>query len=157
MKKLLCFFAVCFLFTLPAFLFAQTAVEIEEILDADVMSYGKAVSFILRAADVSDTAGNLDFNDSKAAFEFAANRKWLPGAVASGDSLNLEGLSLLLMKSFGLKGGMFYSLSQSPHYAYRELLYKDIIQGRVDPEMTVSGDLFLFLVSRMVSMQEGED
>ena len=76
------------------------------------------------------------------------------GKAAGSSGARLDGVSLLLMESFNIKGGIMYSLFRNPHYAYRELVYLDIIQGRVDPEMTVSGDLLLFLVNRILSRQE---
>jgi hypothetical protein len=55
------------------------------------------------------------------------------------------------MGAFDIKGGAFYSLFKSPHYAYRALVYKGVIHGRADPEMIVSGDLLLYTVNRVMS------
>ncbi len=40
-----------------------------------------------------------------------------------------------------MKGGAYYTMMRTPHYVYREFLYQDIIQGRANSDMTVSGDL----------------
>jgi len=61
------------------------------------------------------------------------------------------------MKSFKIKGGIHYTISNNPHYAYRELVYKEIIQGRADPGMKVSGDQLLFMIGRLLSSQEKEN
>jgi hypothetical protein len=45
---------------------------------------------------------------------------------------------------------------KTPHYAYRELLWQNVIQGRVEPDMAVSGDLLLFVVNRALELMEGE-
>jgi outer membrane protein OmpA-like peptidoglycan-associated protein len=58
------------------------------------------------------------------------------------------------MGAFDLKGGIFYSIAKNPHYAYRELVYKEVIQGRTDPGMLVSGEEFLFILSRVLSLVE---
>jgi hypothetical protein len=55
-----------------------------------------------------------------------------------------------------MKGGAFYTLAKTPHYAYRELLLQNIIQGRADPDMAVSGDLLLFVINRALEKKEGE-
>jgi outer membrane protein OmpA-like peptidoglycan-associated protein len=50
-----------------------------------------------------------------------------------------------------------YSFFQNPHYAYRELVHRDVIQGRTYPGMTVSGEMLLFMVSRIFSIIENQD
>jgi hypothetical protein len=54
-----------------------------------------------------------------------------------------------------MKGGAFYTLSKTPHRAYRELLSQNIIQGRADSDMAVSGELLLFIVNRVLERMEG--
>ncbi|MDR0496039.1 MAG: hypothetical protein LBH42_00325 [Treponema sp.] len=145
MKKNICFLVICFIITAPVF--SQTAAEIERFLATDAVIYEDAASFIIRAADIHS-------NSSTEAFSYAAERNWLPKKAVPEGQASLEGISLLLMQSFGMKGGFFYNLAQNPHYAYRELVYRNIIQGRVDPQMAVSGDLLLFMVNRILSFQE---
>ena len=154
MKKKSCVF--CFLLLFSAFLSAQTAAEMEEMLKTEALSYEQAALFVLKAADLPDSLRQLDLNNSAGAFRFAAEQKWLPKKALSGNEASLEGVSLLLMRAFEIKGGLFFSLFKNPHYAYREMVYQDIIQGRTDPEMAVSGDHLLFLVSRILSRQEEE-
>jgi hypothetical protein len=133
---------------LAAPLFAQTAAELEDLLKIEAVSYEEAAYFVLRAADVLDPSTPVE------AFRFAAERRWLPGKAAPDGEADLAGVSLLIMRAFNLKGGIFYSLLKNPHYAYREMVYQVIVQGRADPQMTVSGDLLLFLVNRTLSRQE---
>jgi hypothetical protein len=146
---------VLFLGLLAAPLCAQTAAELEELLQVQAVSYGQAARFVLEAADAADSQ-NVS-KKTASAFTFAAERAWLPHNAAADDAARLDGVSLLLMQAFGVKGGMWYSLMKNPHYAYRELLYQDVIQGRVSPEMAVSGEYLLFLINRLLSRQEGAD
>jgi len=150
MKRILLFFGICLLLASPIFaprLFAQTASEIETLLATEALSYGQAASFVLRAADVAASGD---------AFDYAAGQHWLPAAANQDAVAKLDGVSLLIMRAFDMKGGAFYTLMKTPHYAYRELLYQNIIQGRVDPGMAVSGDLLLFIVNRALAQMEGE-
>jgi len=150
MKRFLLFFGVCLLLTSPILaprLFAQTAAEIETLLATEALSYGQAASFVLRAVDVAATDN---------AFDYVAGQKWLPAAATQDAVAKLDGVSLLIMRAFNMKGGAFYTLMKTPHYAYRELLYQNVIQGRVDPGMAVSGDLLLFIVNRALERKEGE-
>ena len=153
MKKYIYACFLCFFLTMTVFLPAQTALEIEDLLKTDALNYEQTVRFVLKAADVTDPTGKSNLEDKAEAFRFAAEQNWLPGNVVSSDKTSLEGVSLLLMRSFDIKGGFFYSHFTNPHYAYREMVYQDIIQGRVDPEMAVSGEYLLFLVGRILARQ----
>ena len=148
MKKHL--FTICLFIVFTVFLPAQTAVRIEKLLEIKAVSYEQTAQLVLEAA------GILGYATPIQAFRYAdkwrllyRNTKAVPGNNAS-----LEGISFLIMQSFELKGGIMYSLFQTPHYAYRELVYQNIIQGRADPKMNVSGDLLLFLVNRVLSRKE---
>ena len=148
-KKSGIIFAAIFLLNIsPAF--TQNAAEIDAFLATDAVSYEQAAWLILKAAEMPDFSGPAE------AFKYAADRNWLPASAALNGKARLDGVSLLIMQSNGLKGGIMYSLTKSPRYAYRELLNLNIIQGRVDPEMTVSGDLLLFMVNRLLSLREEE-
>jgi hypothetical protein len=140
--------AFCFILALPVFtLQAQTAVEIEALLSAGALNYGQAASFVLRAADVQ-AAG--------APFDYAFEQNWLSARAAPDGAAALNEVSRLIMGAFGMKGGLMYSLTKSPHYAYRELVYQGIIQGRSDPNLAVSGDLLLFMIGRVLDRIEGD-
>ena len=127
---------------------AQSAAEeIEILLQTGAVTYAQAARFVLEAAEV------LTVSNPDEAFQYASERKWLPKKAAGNDEARLDGISLLCMRSFDIKGGMWYSITKGPHYAYRELAYRDVIQGRADPGMKVSGERLLFLVGRILSQQ----
>jgi len=146
MKRRLLFLLVVFL-VLSVPIFAQTAAELETLLATEALSYEQAASFVLRAADVTATGS---------AFNYAAGQKWLPAKASPDGIAALNGVSLLVMGAFGIKGGIMYSATKNPHYAYRELVHQGIIQGRADPGLAVSGDRLLFMISRALDQNEGE-
>ena len=148
MKRILLFFGVCLLLASPQ-VFAQTAAELETLLHADAVTYKQAARFVLNAADITDTS-------PENAFRYAMEKSWLPAAATQDTAAKLDGVSLLIMQAFNMKGGAFYTLMKTPHYAYRELLIQNIIQGRADSDMAVSGDLLLFVVNRALEQKEGE-
>jgi len=145
MKK---FSAVIFFGLLCFPLFAQTAAELEELLKTQIVNYGQAARFALEAANAAK------LKDHQAAYSFAADRKWLPRRVQAQDAARLDVISLLLMRSFNAKGGLWYSITKSPHFAYNELVYKDVIQGTAYPSMTVSGERLLFMINRLLALYE---
>jgi hypothetical protein len=148
-----CFFLLLCLAAVQAFaqspaINQSTADEIETLLNTNAVTYSQAVRFVLEAADLAEIA------DPGAAFLYAKEQNLLPKKAAPDAAVTLENISFILMKSFKIKGGIHYTISNNPHYAYRELVYKEIIQGRADPGMKVSGDQLLFMIGKLLSTQE---
>jgi len=131
--------------------FAQNADDIDALLSLDSISYEQAAWFILGAADPADFSGG-----PAEAFAYAAERKWLPAKATPEGMAKLDGIALLIMQSHNIKGGFMYKLTKGPRYAYRELVYLNIIQGRTDPGIAVSGDLLLFILTRVLYFQEDQ-
>ena len=148
MKKLLLLLSLL-LFTCS--LFAQTAARLEWLLEQSHINHAQAALFVLEAADHINPAQGLS---PEAAFSFAQEQGFLPGNVDANDAVIMKDLSLLVMRSFDIKGGFFYTISKSRHHAYRELVHRGIIQGRADPLMHVTGDLLMFVVSRTLHFTE---
>ena len=143
---------ICALFLLLCIfvspLSGQTAQRMEALLEEEALSWSDAAIFVLEAADWAAFSNPVD------AFYYARERNWLPKNAQPQDTARLNGISLLLMQAFELPGGIFYSLTKNSHYAYRELVYKEVILGRADPHMLVSGDDFLFMIGRILTIVE---
>jgi len=137
-----------FFILLSAPLPAQTAQRLEEMLDKSALNWEDAAIFTLEASN------QAALSDPQEAFDFAQSRKWLPKKAQMGDPARLDGVALLLMRAFDLKGGIFYSIAKIPHYAYHECVYQGLIQGRTDPAMSVSGEDYLFILSRVLSAED---
>jgi hypothetical protein len=131
-------------------LHAQTAAEIEALLETPAVSYAQAARIAVKAADVAAVSSLEE------AFAFAVERNWLPKNASPDTEARLDGVSLLFMRAFDIKGGLFYSLIKNPHYAYRELERRNAFKGRSDPHNAVSGDQLLFITGRVLSITEGE-
>ena len=129
-------------------LFAQTAVKLEAMLANPALNWSDAAIFVLEASD------KTVFSDPAEAFQFASDQKWLPKEASPADTARLNGIALLLMRSFDQKGGIFYSLFKNSHYAYRELIQKEVIRGDTDPAMAVSGQELLLMIGRLLSIKE---
>ena len=128
----------------------STAQEIETLLGTRAVTYAQAARFVLEASDA------MAASSSEEAFRFAADRDWLPRNASPNQAARLDGIALLFMKSFDIPGGLFYSNVGGAHYAYREMVYRGFIQGRISPEMNVSGELLLFITSRVLSDRDSE-
>jgi hypothetical protein len=146
------FFTVLLLFFICTGLSAQsTAQEMENLLAANEITYAQAARFILAAADVFVTTNQEE------AFWYAAVRNWLPLNVSPNDTARLDAISLLLMRSFNIEGGIMFSITKNAHHAYRELIYRDIIQGNADPFMRISGEQLLFYTGRILAERERQE
>ena len=148
MKRFFFFFIACLV--MATSISAQTAVEVEQLLTINSVTYEQAAWLLLRAADIPAPSPGE-------AFRYAAQRKWLPKNVSPDSAARLDGVALLVMRSFGMSGGINYSLFLTPHYAYRELVYQKIIQGRTEPAMKVSGSDLLFIASKVIAQRDEED
>jgi len=147
----LCVFAralfsiIFFLTVFPAF--SQSAEEFDHLLTLEAVNYGQAAWLLLNAAGVQE------ITDPTRAFEYVTERNWLSG-IGRDDNARLDVVSLLIMKIWELKGGIMYTITESPRYAYRELVYLGIIQGRAAPNMQVSGDLLLYITGSVLLQEE---
>ncbi|GHV69703.1 hypothetical protein AGMMS49928_13150 [Spirochaetia bacterium] len=128
----------------------STAEEVEIILNTSALRWDHTARFVLEAADVAA------IKEPAEAFGFALERGWIPKNARPADPVRLNGLSLLLMRSFDLNGGWFYSIFKNPHYAYRELMYQDILPPGTDPAMQVSGERLLYMIGRILAITEAE-
>ena len=151
MNKYLSFLIVWFLFAFPVF--SQTAQRLEALLNTEALSYDEAAAFVLEAANIRPANAPV-FAGPAQAFSFAVEQNWLPRKAEGSDAARLDEVSLLIMKAFGFRGGAFYTLFQTPHYAYRELQYRNMLEGRTLPAMNVSGELLLFVLSRALDHAE---
>ena len=142
MKKFLASLRLCviifFASSPPAILSAQTANQIESLLNTKAVTYEQAAWFVLSAADI----------DEQDTFNFAVQQNWLTKKAAPENQINLRQVSLLIMQAFNIKGGPMYSITKNAHYAYREMVYQNLIQGRSDPGMAVTGELLIFMVNQ---------
>jgi hypothetical protein len=128
---------------------AQTAAELDLILETEEVSFAQASRFVLAAADAAD-----DKMEAPLVFDLAKERGWVPKRAAVDSPIKVGELCFLMMGAFHIKGSFLYTLFPGPHYAYRELDYFGMIPGRPDPGLKVSGERLLQILD-MVSSQWG--
>ena len=151
MKRTLCI-AVTVLLTI-AVSFSQSAEKIDEILEIEKATFGQAAYLIQTA--LNDESDGLDFN---AAFDLfkSKNENLIKDSVTASDVISAKTYAFLLMKAFGVKGGMMYRIYPCPRYAYRDLRYLAIIQGKNNPDAPMTGATMLQILSRIDTVQGGE-
>jgi hypothetical protein len=133
---------------LPALSNAQTAAELDILLETEQVNATQAARFVMGAAgllpaELSGTAAE------QAAFALALEKGWYSGSP--GAAARLQDLAFLVMNVFDLKGGIMYSLFHNRRYAYREMVYLKLIQGRAGPDSAVSGVGLLQIINATLS------
>jgi hypothetical protein len=151
MSKHMLLCVICFLFVLPVFLAAQTAVKLDAILETPAVNCAQAAWLALASAGALPPEFSARDAGMENAFERAMANRWLPRKSAPDDPATLGALSFLLMKAFNLQGGLMYAILPGPRYAFRALASRSLIQGAADPAMTVSGERFLHILGNVLS------
>jgi hypothetical protein len=141
---------VIILFFSPLPLTAQTAAEMDAVMESDAVTYEQAARFVLASAGDAVFPENVVSPD---AFNQAKANGWLPASAAAGDPVLLGELSFLLMRAFDLKGGLMYTLLPGPRYAMRSLVNRSFIQAAADPSMTVPGERFLLILGNLIAFR----
>jgi hypothetical protein len=143
---------ICLLVLCAFRLSAQDAGEMDVLLETPAVSGAQAARFVLGAAGLlPELSGQAA---EAAAWDLARERGWASGS--GNAALSLRETAFLVMGAFGFKGGVMYTLFPGPRYAYRELLYRKIIQGRADGGFTLSGERLLRIIGRALR-HSGED
>ncbi|MDR1286165.1 MAG: hypothetical protein LBK08_01010 [Treponema sp.] len=123
----------------------ETAADMERLLDAGEITCGEAAYFTLASTEDDPPQGRA------AAFALAAGRGMFPKNAEQDGPLTMGGLSLLMMKTFNLKGGLMYRLFPGVRYAYREMTRQGFLEGRAYPNLKVSGGQFLLVLGTFLS------
>ncbi|MDR1318162.1 MAG: hypothetical protein LBJ90_00935, partial [Treponema sp.] len=126
----------------------------DDLLASGEITRGQAAWFVLTAAGV--LPGGADAEPAVTGAAAAQARGWLSVRAKADEPVRLGEVSLLIMKSFGLKGGILYTLFPGPRYACRELAYLRIIQNGGDPGGRLDGGQFLQILGNTLTCI-GED
>jgi hypothetical protein len=130
---------------LPVSAFAQTAEKLDAVLDAEQVSFVQAAAIVLPAAGLLPP----EAGDDEA---FAYARDWFPRRAERDIPIKMGELSHLVMRSFGLSGGLLYALFPGPRYAYRALAWRRLLPFNPDPARTVSGEELLHITGLALSL-----
>ena len=143
-----------FVFT-PRMLDAQTAAEMDDMLKAETVSAAALARFALGAADLLPQGLSGPVAE-RTAYDTAKSNGWIN--AAEDDNATLKDAAFIIMKAFDLKGGILYSLFKNPRYAYREMIYQNLIHGHADQSMEVTGQRLLLILDKTIAYvdQQGE-
>jgi hypothetical protein len=127
----------------------EIASGMDALLGAPQVTHAQAGSLVLAAA-----AEFPDYSGNGTAFKTALDNRWFPRGTEPDTPVTLGELSYLIMKSFNLKGSLWYAIIPSRRFATRYLAYHKVIQGAKDPGLKVSGERFLQILNRSIRYAE---
>jgi len=144
------FTAFIFLFFAGGFLaFGQSNAMIDTLLEEQQATWGPASYLVLTAAGlVQEEISAPD------AVKSVADKGWFKKAGAPEEQIKLGEFSHMLMKAFGVKGGVMYSLIPGPRYASRELFFKKIIRKHSSPYRALSGEEAVDILRMLLEWKE---
>ena len=148
MKKII---IVCFLVAISSIVpvFCQSNLLIDVMLREKQATFGKAVYLILTSGAIISEKTPI-----VGALKALEEKRWGFSGKKDSDSLTIGELSLLLMKSFDLPGGIMYSLLGGPRYAYREMKYLDLIKDTKGAGGFVSGMTVVQTIGKVIEWKE---
>jgi hypothetical protein len=144
--------AVGVLFT-TATSFGQSAKRVDKILETEKATFGQAAYLIQTALNAG--SDEIDFDTAFDRFK-SGNQHLIRDSVTADDVIPAKTYAFLLMKAFDVKGGMMYRIYPCPRYAYRDLRYLAVIQGKNNPTASMTGTTMLQIFSRIDMVQGGE-
>ena len=146
MKKILVF---CMIVCGCTGLFSQSAEKIAQMLEAPTVNF----------ADISYVAAtylNLVENSTSGEDSINALDRYteFPKISQNNDALTYEDFAYFCMRTWNIKGGLFYTLTKSPRYAFTELQAKNIIHPSIQPDDFVPGYAVLTYITDVIAYSE---
>jgi len=151
MKRTLCITVAGLLIAAAAF--GQAAEKVDKILETEKATFGQAAYLIQTA--LNDGSDGLDFETAFDRFK-SENKNLIRDSISAEDVIPVKTYAFLLMKAFDIKGGMMYRIYPCPRYAYRDLHYLAVIQDKNNPDALMTGAAMLQILSRIDTVQGGE-
>ena len=126
-------------------IFAQSSEMISTIIKSEKATYAQAAYLpALYANLISEEEALGAFSQgsqasNEAALEAFKSKGWLSDSVNADSEITLGQVCYLYARALNIKGGLFYSITHSERYAFKEFKAKGILPSEADPGMKLSG------------------
>ena len=126
-------------------IWGQNAATIDSLLEKQQVSMSDVAWIMFGAANI------IDENTSPtAAFVELQQRSKRYTRYRPGDAATLADLCLIGMIAFDVPGGIMFTITRAPRYAFRDARYRRIIPGGLNPQSKVSGANALRYTGRFI-------
>ncbi|NLM00458.1 MAG: hypothetical protein GX220_03265 [Treponema sp.] len=140
MKKITNLFVIAF-FTI-SFVSAQSADAVTKALEAKKITYGQGAYFVATALSLIS-----DADSEEMAINALVNSGYIDSEYKANEIMRNDDFSLLCMKAWNIKGGLFYTLTKSRRYAFREFKSLGFLPFSADPSYGIAGRNALNIMS----------
>ncbi|MCR5044950.1 MAG: hypothetical protein K6A42_00045 [Treponema sp.] len=113
---------------------AQSAERISQIISTKEITYGQCAWLACVSSQLIEDDADYD-----KALPIALEKGWIDSGAIVDKPIKLQKLCGLFVRSSGMKCGLFYRLTKSDRYAYKELKANGTLDFNADPAMNVSG------------------
>jgi hypothetical protein len=127
---------------------AQSNTLIDTLLDAKEAAFGDAAYLVLSAARIIPE----NSTPSGAVWTLQARDLGVGGRSAAA-SITLGEYAFLIMKAFGMRGGIMYRIAPGPRYACRELAFLGVLEGNPAPNRRLGGPEAVRILSRLLEQR----
>lgn len=131
-------------------LFAQANELVDEILAQKPVQFGYAAYLVLTASGKIPETATIE-----EASTYALDQKWGLRTMKVDDPMTFDQLSLMIMKSLDLPGGLLYSIFGGTRYALRELTFLKIAAKPNWPDKPVAGDEAMRMLTKAMDIKGG--
>ena len=142
-KRPLLVLAVLFTLVCVQHGFSQSNEVIDQLLEEEQATLGNTVYLVFLAADIAAEDWSVDRS-----IQELQSRGWGFDDAATDTVVDLGSMSFLLMKTFGMRGGIMYSLFPGRRYAARELAFLGFVPGYASPKRVLEGQEVTHILGR---------
>ena len=123
--------------------FSQSNEVIDRLLEEKQATLGNTVYLVFLAAEIAADDWSVD-----RAIQELHSRNWGFDDADADTVVDLGSISFLLMRTFGMKGGIMYSLFPGKRYAARELAFLGFVPGYASPGRVLEGQEVTHILGR---------
>jgi hypothetical protein len=126
-------------------IWGQSNEVIDSILAEEQATLARAAYLVMTASGAVEETQSVE-----QAFAALQAKPWGFASAAADDKVTLGSYAYLVMRAFGMRGGVLYSIFPGKRYAAREFVYRDFIQGNGAPGRILTGREVTHVLGRVL-------
>ncbi|HAK69576.1 MAG TPA: hypothetical protein DEO40_02750 [Treponema sp.] len=130
---------------------AQSADRLTALIESEKVTYGQVCYFAAMARDMID-----EKSSDEAAFRALVSAGYLPKKAEADSAVTLAQVAGVCSMAWDIKKSLFFKISKSPRYAFKQLQALGIISPSADPSSTVTGHQAVNIITACMELAEEE-
>ena len=145
-------FVVSIFLVLGCLCFGQSADMVSKMIESESVTYEDVAYFCAINLGLAD-----EETPSEDALVILSDAKIFSMPKNPKANIAYDALANICMRTWEIKGGLFYTITKSDRYAFKELQYLGFISSSENPKKKVSGIEVLNLITRCMEINEVKD